>query len=298
MDQFSENKCAVERKENQYWPFASKPDWEMALFLLWSNLSMVDIDEYLKLEFTKTLPLSFQSSRELQGCSELLLAPPQWKYETVTTKFPTTKILQIFYQDAIECLQSLLSHPLLATSFDFIPHKVYKSAEHAVQVYHGFMTGDHAWNLQKDLPEDASLLGIVLSLDKTKVTNITGNCYAHPLLVSLANIDPSVHAKGSLHAYILLALLPVAKFMHRNKCMHGVLTDRLLHHWIDLVVGPLRQAVCLGVMMSDPQGFSRYCFTLLVAYVADTLEKLVIACTMINSSPVTMATHKDFGDPI
>ncbi|KAG1856135.1 hypothetical protein F4604DRAFT_1590413 [Suillus subluteus] len=317
MDQFSEDEYAAERKENRYWPFASEPDWGMALFLLQSNLSMADIDDYLNLEFTKTLPLSFRSSTELRGHSELLPALPQWKYETVTTEFPTTKILQIFYRDTIECLCHIpyIHHPLLATSFDFIPRKVYESAERAVRVYHGFMTGDHAWNLQirshvsilwsawltgsqKDLPEGASLLGVVLSSDKTKVSNIAGNHYAHPLLVSLANIDPSVRAKGSLHAYIPLALLPVAKFVHRNKRMRGVLADRLLHQCIDLVVEPLKQAACLGIMMSDPQGFSRYCFTPLVAYVADTPEELVVACAMMNSSPVTMATHKDFGDPI
>ncbi|KAG1744030.1 uncharacterized protein EDB91DRAFT_1050772 [Suillus paluster] len=155
------------------------------------------------------------------------------------------------------------------------------------------MTGDHAWNLQ--------VRSHVSISDKTKVSNIAGNRYAHPLLVSLANIDTGVHAKGSLHAYIPLALLPVAKFMHRNKCMHGVLADHLLHQCINLVVEPLKQAACLGIMMSDsqvPNSFSRYCFTPLVAYVADTPEELVIACTTMNSSPVTMATHGEFGDPI
>ncbi|KAG1870221.1 hypothetical protein DFJ58DRAFT_723118 [Suillus subalutaceus] len=298
MDQFNEDEYAAEREQNQYFPFASKPDWEMASYILRSDLSMAEIDKYLNLEFTKTLPLSFRSSRELRGRVELLPAPPQWKYQKITTEFPTTKTLQIFYRDAIECLQSLLSHPLLAASFDFIPCKVYESAERAVRVYHGFMTGDHAWNLQKDLPEGASLLGVVLSSDKTKVSNIAGNRYVHPLLVSLANIDPGVRAKGSLHAYIPLALLPVAKFLHRNKRMHGVLADRLLHQCIDLVVEPLKQAARLGVMMSDPRGFSRYCFTPLVAYVADTPEELVIACATMNSSPVTMATREDFGDPI
>ncbi|KAG2737289.1 hypothetical protein P692DRAFT_20762125, partial [Suillus brevipes Sb2] len=163
MDQFNEDEYAAEREQNQYFPFASKPDWEMASYILRSDLSMAEIDEYLNLEFTKTLPLSFRSSRQLRGHAELLPAPPQWKYQKITTEFPTTKTLQIFYRDTIECLQSLLSHPLLAASFDFIPCKVYESAEHAVRVYHGFMTGDHAWNLQKDLPEGASLLGVVLS---------------------------------------------------------------------------------------------------------------------------------------
>ncbi|KAG0696601.1 hypothetical protein DFH29DRAFT_879270 [Suillus ampliporus] len=65
MNQFNEDEYAVERAQNRYFPFTSKPDWETAAFLLLSDLSMVDIDEYLNLEFTKTLPLSFESSREL-----------------------------------------------------------------------------------------------------------------------------------------------------------------------------------------------------------------------------------------
>ncbi|KAG1799139.1 uncharacterized protein BJ212DRAFT_1305591 [Suillus subaureus] len=212
MKQFESNKYAEERASNPYFPFTSKPDWEMAAFLLQSDLSMSDIDEYLKLEF------------------------------------------------------SLLSHPMLADSFDFMPWKIYAEAERAVHIYYGFMTGDCAWELQEGLPDGATLLGVVLSLDKTK-------------------------------AYIPLALLPVVKFIHRVKHMHGVLADRLLHQCIDIVIEPLKQAAHLGVMMSDPVGFSRYCFTPLVAYVADTLEELVIACTTMNASPVTMATHADFGDP-
>lgn len=81
----------------------------------------------------------------------MLPSPPQWKYQEVPTEFPTMKKLQIFYRDAIECLQSLLSHPALADNIDFVPRKVYESAERAIRVYQGFMTGDHAWDLQVSL---------------------------------------------------------------------------------------------------------------------------------------------------
>ncbi|KAG2110896.1 uncharacterized protein F5147DRAFT_772164 [Suillus discolor] len=272
MKQFKSDTYTEERVSNPYFPFAGKQDWEMAAFLLWSDLSMADIDEFLKLEFNRKLLLSFHSSRELRGCAEMLPSPPQWKHQIVPTEFLTTKTLQIFYQDPIECLQSLLSHPMLADSFDFIPCKVYAEAEHAVHVYYGFMTGDHAWELQEDLPDGMTLLGVVLSSDKTKVSNLAGNCYAHPLLITLANIDPDVHAKGSLLLYFLLQSLSIGL----NTCM---------------------QAAHLGIMMSDPAGFSRYCFTPLVAYVANTPEELVIACITMNASPVTMATCTNFGDP-
>ncbi|KAG2084572.1 uncharacterized protein F5147DRAFT_782430 [Suillus discolor] len=217
---FESDTYTEERASNPYFPFTGKQDWEMAAFLLQSDLSMADIDEFLKLEFVSLF----------------------------------------------------------------------------VFVYYGFMTGDHAWELQEDLPDGATLLGVVLSSDKTKVSNLAGNHYAHPLLITLANIDPDVPAKGSLQAYIPLALLPVAKFINRVKCMHGVLADRLLHQCIDIVIEPLKQAACLGIIMSDLVGFSKYCFTPLVAYVANTLEEL-IACITINASPVTMATRTNFGDP-
>ncbi|KAG1858322.1 hypothetical protein C8R48DRAFT_775269 [Suillus tomentosus] len=296
MKTFNFDEYAVERIDNPYFPFTSKPDWEMAAFLLRSEFSMTDIDKYLHLEFTRKLPLSFRSLRELQGCAEMLPSPPRWKYQTVLTKFPTTKTLRVFYRDAIECLQLLLSHPLLVDSFDFIPRKVYESAERVVRIYYGFMTGDCAWELQECLPDGATLLGIVLSSDKTKVSNLSGNRYAHPLLISLVNINSEIHGKGSLEAHIPLALLPIAKFIHGNRHMCGVLADQLFHQCIGIVVEPLKQAACLGVMMSDPAGFSRYCFTPLIAYVADTPEELAIACITMNASPVTMATRVNFGD--
>lgn len=68
--------------------------------------------------------------------------------------------------------------------------------------------------------------------------------------------------------YILLALLPVAKFMYRNKWIYRVLTDHLLHECINLIVKPLKQAACLDIIMSDPQEFNKYCFTPLVAAAA------------------------------
>ncbi|KAG2097498.1 uncharacterized protein F5147DRAFT_656310 [Suillus discolor] len=85
--------------------------------------------------------------------------------------------------------QTLMSSSSL-NFFDFIPHKVYVEAEHAIRVDYGFMTGDHAWEPQEDLPDGMTLLGVVLSSDKTKVSNLAGNCYAHPLLITLANINP------------------------------------------------------------------------------------------------------------
>jgi len=56
MQKFDSDKFAEERKENVYYPFASKVDWETAAFLLRSRMSMAIIDDFLNLEAVSTSP--------------------------------------------------------------------------------------------------------------------------------------------------------------------------------------------------------------------------------------------------
>ena len=125
---------------------------------------------------------------------------------------------------------------------------------------------------------------------------MSGNRMAHPLLLSLANIEMDIRSKGSLHGHLLLALLPVPSFIHKKSRVRSLLSDRLFHRCLDLVLKPLKIAAAIGVMMSDPRGNLRYCFTPLVGYIADTPEQGLLACTGPKTSPVSTANYKEFGD--
>jgi len=51
MDQFDNDDFASARRQGHiYYPFASRDEWELASFLLCSNLSLADTDRFLKLE--------------------------------------------------------------------------------------------------------------------------------------------------------------------------------------------------------------------------------------------------------
>lgn len=78
--------------------------------------------------------------------------------------------------------------------------------------------------------------------------------------------------------------------------MRGVLQDRIVHQCLDVVLEPLKVAAREGIMLSDPTGRSRYCFTPLASYIADTPEAMMLACVGGKTSPVTMAMYKQFGD--
>lgn len=152
-------------------------------------------------------------------------------------------------------------------------------------------------NIQSQLPEGATLLGTILSSDKTNITNLCGGRVAHPLLISLANIKMSTRLKLSSRSFMLTALLPVPKFVHKIKCMRGVLEDRLIHQCLDIILEPVKKAAELGIMLPDAKGDLYYCFTPVAGYIADTPEAAMVACVGGKTSPVTMAMYKQFGDP-
>ena len=150
--------------------------------------------------------------------------------------------------------------------------------------------------MQSRLPEGATLLGTLISSDKTNISAMTGNQVAHPLLISLADIIMDFRTKASNHAFILLAILPVPKFLHNSQKIQGVLASCLIHKCINFVVKPLKKAAEIGIMMSDPLGWHRYCFTPLVGAIVDTPEALMYAGVSKNASSVTMAMYTQFGD--
>ena len=150
--------------------------------------------------------------------------------------------------------------------------------------------------LQTQLGHGATLLGVILSSDKTNISVMTGGRSAHPLLISLANISMEYRNKDSNNAYLLLALLPIPKFIHQKRRIRGMLAARLYHHCLDIVLAPLKAAAQLGVMLSDPLGNLRWCFTPLASFIVDTPEAQLISCVGGKTSPVTMANYQQFGD--
>ncbi|KAG2059350.1 hypothetical protein BDR06DRAFT_979926 [Suillus hirtellus] len=188
LDLFDADEYTECRVDNLYYPFASKEEWEVANYLLHSSLSMAAIDEFLKLSMIQRLHLFH---------AEMLPSRPSWKCQTISSIHPTKSPIQLFWRDPVGCLESLFSNPLFHDKLDFIPCCIYKTAE--------------------QLCIGATVLGTILSSDKTNITTMTGARVAHPLL-GLANI-----------------------------CMY-----RLIHECLSIILKPLMKAAEVGIMMSNP----------------------------------------------
>ncbi|KAF8133422.1 hypothetical protein EV363DRAFT_1397654 [Boletus edulis] len=196
--------------------------------------------------------------------------------------------MSLYYWDPIECLQALLSNPHFEYHISFTPQNIWSTA---------------AWTLlptplQSALPDGSMLLGVMLSSDKTTISIMSSNHMVHPLLISLANIDADIHSQGSLHGHLLLAILPVPSFIHKTLWVHGLLSNQLFHQCLDFILHSLKVAATVGVMMSDPVGNLRYCYTPLVTYVTDMPEQGLITCTSTRASSISTVLYYQFGDNI
>jgi hypothetical protein len=125
---------------------------------------------------------------------------------------------------------------------------------------------------------------------------MSGDRVAHPLLMTTANIDADVRMKASYNSLLLIALLPVPKFIGIQKALHGVLENRLTHACLDLICEPLKMVAHHGTWMSDHVGDVRYCYTPIVGYIADTPEAGALVGVSGKTSHLTHAFGPHFGD--
>ncbi|KAJ7481071.1 hypothetical protein B0H11DRAFT_1724567 [Mycena galericulata] len=255
MDKFRSNEFAAERETNPYFPFASGEEWEYASFLSFSNLSQAAIDELLKLRLVPKMNLSFHTAKDLRSRVEILPKGPEWKATPWSTLHPTKKPLTLYYRDPIECLQSLLGNPLIQDFVHFTPFRLWSNSAKLMRVYTEWLSGDVSWEIQEQLPSGATVLGTILSSDKTQLTSMTGNRSAYPMLISMADLDMDFRMKACHHAFLLLALLPIPKFREKDAEIRGVLANRLFHAVLDFILAPLKKCAEIGLMMTDPLGW-------------------------------------------
>ncbi|KAI5998362.1 hypothetical protein F5J12DRAFT_906877 [Pisolithus orientalis] len=258
IDKFNSDQFSNLWASNLYYPFNSHNEWELASWLLRSGLSMRAIDSFLSFSIIQLLNISFCTARALCGLAELLPGGLCWRSMEITPSQPTKHPVHLYWHGPLECIAWLLNHPLFSDQLNFVLRHVYNMPEKLCRVYTEWMTADDAWCMQSQLPCRATLLGTILSSDKMNITTLCGGRVAHPLLISLANIKMSTHLKLSSNSFMLTTLLPIPKFVHKNKHMCGLLEDRLIHECLDIVLEPVKQAAKLSIMLLDSLGHMWY----------------------------------------
>ncbi len=115
-------------------------------------------------------------------------------------------------------------------------------------------------------------LGLVLlSSDKTHLTNTQGDKECHTVYLSCGNIRKAIRTKASAHAWLKIAQIPIVKFEEEK--FQGILMKRLFHVCMDIVTRSLKKHSRSPTFICDVNGTLRYVRTVLAGYIADIPEK-------------------------
>ncbi|KAG9123650.1 hypothetical protein FRC07_014386 [Ceratobasidium sp. 392] len=286
---FEKLKAEQERTGKLPWdPFVSLDEWELAQWLLVHGISKSALDEFMKLRIiSKNLHLSFTSYHTLYKRMNDLPGGPEWKKDVIKLQGNRynrhgrrlSERLELWFRDPVAVMKDLLAQPDFVDMLVYEPRETYVDQTLSERVYHEMWTGEWWLNLQRLLPHGATVVPLILSSDKTHLTNYSGNKEAWPIYLTLGNIPKATRRCISSRATVLIGYLPVSKL----KCFTKGEARQQAKHWlfhtaVGKIMKSLETAGTEGVEVECSDGWVRRCYPVLGAYVADQPEQCMIAC--------------------
>ncbi|KAI6102421.1 hypothetical protein EV401DRAFT_2061212 [Pisolithus croceorrhizus] len=220
-------------------PFHSEEEWELARFLM-KNVGQTKMDEFLKLDIIQQNGVSFDNAWSLLKYVDKLCTGPAWTCEMIDVEGDVVtedgmlkcKQLELQQHDPVKCVQELMGNPAFQAMMSYVPECAYADAKGENHIYDEMWTGKWWWNIQKKIPEGGVVTPVILSSDKTNLSQFSRD-------------------KISAHATLLIGYLPVSKLKCFHKKIHPILAMYIADFPEQCLVACNKESQCLHCLVQS-----------------------------------------------
>ncbi|KAH6091042.1 hypothetical protein HBI65_162100 [Parastagonospora nodorum] len=137
------------------------------------------------------------------------------------------------------------------------------NTDYPVRVYHELHSGDWWWNIQQSLLDRATVMPIIISVDKTQLSLISGDVAAWPVYRS---------TPGTL----------LAEFIPTTKIRDPLLKSQVYYYCMGKLLSPLKNAAKSGILLACADRRTRQCYPTICAILADYEEQVLLTSVKKN----------------
>ncbi|KAG9086653.1 hypothetical protein FS749_003498 [Ceratobasidium sp. UAMH 11750] len=220
---------------------------------------------------------------------------PPWKAVTLNVPVGDEERLMVVYvRDVVGVIRELMGNNRFKRHMRYAPERHWTSKARRKRVFGEMWTGDWWWTMQMIMADpQATIALLIIASDKTNLSLISREQVASPVYLTIGNISKRIRRKLKARAQILIGYLPVEDFSDvKNEKERERLKGKLVHHAMEVLVEPLKQASREGVEMYCADGRLRRVYPILAAYIVDYPEQSLMACTSQGRCPICTATFR------